>query len=294
MSYLLTEESMADGTSPPVRRRQLGMELRRLREVAGKSQQDASDWLGLRSATAISKMETGKQRVSPAYLKLLLQLYEVDSAHREALERLQSESDQRGWWVTYGDNVPAWFEDYVGMETVADEVWTYEALVIPGLLQIPEYTEALNVALNPRRTDDEIQGAVQLRADRQKRLTVDQPITLRAVINEAALRCEVGGSAVMRAQAERILQVMQLPNVTVQILPFSLGAHRGMRSAFTALRFPEESLSSVVYVELDGAALYEESPSPAFKRYVSTFEQLSSIALDVDHTIELLTQVVKP
>ncbi len=293
MSYLLTEESMADGSSPPVRRRQLGMELRRLREAAGKSQQDASEWLGLRRATAISKMETGKQRVSPAYLKLLCQLYEVGSPHREALERLQRESDQRGWWVTYGDTVPAWFEDYVGMETVADEVRTYESLFVPGLLQTPEYTEAISAALNPTRTHDEIQRAVQLRADRQKRLTADQPLILHAVINEAALCCEVGGSAVMSAQAKKIAEVMQLPNVTVQVLPFSVGAHRGLRGAFHALRFPEESLSSVVYLELDGAALYQEAPSAAFKRYVSTFEQLSAIALDAPRTVALLAQVCR-
>lgn len=288
MGYLLTERSMADGTSPTVRRRQLGMELRRLREAAGKSQHDAGQWLGI-PGTAISKMETGKQRVTSAYLKLLLQLYDVGSPHSEALERLRRESSQRGWWAAYGDTVPNWFADYIGMETAAAEVWTYESEFIPGLLQTPQYTEAINVALNPTRTHDEIQRIVQLRASRQKRLTSDEPLTLRAIINEAALRREVGGADVMRAQAERIVEVAQLPNVTVQVLPFSAGAHRGMRGAFTALRFPEEPMNTV-YLELDGAALYLEAPSE-IKRYANTFERLTSLALDADSTVELLTQI---
>src|SRR5882757_8015902 len=112
------------GPSPTVRRRQLGMELRRLREAAGKSQEDAAQWLDI-PATSVSKMETGKQRVSAAYLKLLLQFYGVGSPHAEALDQLRRESSQRGWLVEYGKTVPTWFTDYLGMETAAAEVWTY-------------------------------------------------------------------------------------------------------------------------------------------------------------------------
>ncbi len=279
---------MADGPSPTVRRRQLGMELRRLRDAAGKTQQDAAEWLGI-PATGISKMETAKQRVTQAYLKLLLQLYEVGSPHAEALDRLRRESGQRGWWADYGKTVPKWFADYVGMETVAAEVWTYESEFIPGLLQTPQYTEAVTVALDSTRTPDEIQRLVQLRASRQQRLTSDEPLVLRAVINEAALRREVGGRDVMRAQAKWLAEAATLPNVTVQVLPFSAGAHRGMRGAFTALRFPEEPMNTV-YLELDRAALYLEAP-PEIARYASIFERLASIALDADGTAKLLDQI---
>ena len=288
VGYLLTEDAMVTGPSPTVRRRQLGMELRRLRDAAGKTQQDAADWLGI-PATGISKMENGKQRVTQAYLKLLLQLYEVGSPDAEALDRLRRESGQRGWWAEYGKTVPKWFADYVGMETVAAEVWTYESEFIPGLLQTPQYTEAVNVALDPTRTPSEIQRIVQLRASRQQRLTDGDPLVLRAVINEAALRREVGGPDVMRAQARRLAEAAALPNVTVQVLPFSVGAHRGMLGAFTALRFPEEPMNTV-YLELDRAALYLEAPSE-IARYATIFERLASLALDADGTAKLLDQV---
>jgi transcriptional regulator with XRE-family HTH domain len=288
VGHLLTEDAMATGPSPTVRRRQLGMELRRLRDAAGKTQQDAAEWPGI-PATGISKMENGKQRVTQAYLKLLLQLYEVGSPDAEALDRLRRESGQRGWWADYGKTVPSWFASYVGMETAAAEVWTYESEFIPGLLQTPQYTEAVNVALNPARNHDEIQRIVRLRADRQQRLTSEEPLILRAVINEAVLRRAVGGPEVMRAQARQLAETAKLPNVTVQVLPFSTGAHPGMRGAFTALRFPEEPMNTV-YLELDGAALYLEAPSQ-IARYANTFERLASLALDADGTAELLDQI---
>ncbi|MGH3867082.1 MAG: helix-turn-helix domain-containing protein [Pseudonocardiaceae bacterium] len=284
--YLLTEESM--GASSTMRRRQLGMELRCLREAAGKTQKEAAECLGIPS-TSISKIEKGKQRVSKAYLKLLIPFYDVGSPHGEALEQLRAEADQRGWWVSYGKTVPSWFADYVGMETAAAEIWTYESMFIPGVLQIPQYTEVISLALNPARTRQEIDRIVQLRADRQKRLTDDEPVILRAVISEAALRYDVGGAEVMRTQAERLVEAAHLPNVTVHVLPFSAGPHSGMRGAFTALRFPQEPMNTV-YLELDGAALYLESPSE-INQYASTFERLVDLALDPDSTVDLLTRI---
>ncbi len=234
-------------------------------------------------------MENGKQRVTQAYLTLLLQLYEVGSPHAEALDRLRRESGQRGWWADYGKTVPKWFADYVGMETVAAEVWTYESEFIPGLLQTPQYTEAVTVATNPASTPQQAQKFAEVRAARQQRLTSEEPLVLRAVINEAALRREVGGPDVMRAQARRLAEVATLPNVTVQVLPFSAGAHPGMLGAFTALRFPEEPMNTV-YRELYGAALYLEAPSE-IERHVNIFERLASLALDADATAKLLDQL---
>lgn len=282
-----TEEAMVEGPSPTVRRRQLGMELRRLREAAGKNQDDAGVWLGI-PATSISKMENGKQRVSQAYLKLLLQLYEVGSPHTDALHQLRKESDQRGWWADYGNTVPKWFANYVGMETVAAEVWNYEAEFIPGLLQTPEYTEAITIAMNPAAVDDAKKFA-ELRAVRQQRLTSDEPLILRTVINEAALRREVGGPDVMRGQLTRLIEAAELPNVTVQLLPFSAGAHPGMFGAFHALRFPEEPMNTV-YLELGGGALYLEQPSE-IKRYTRTFDRLVGLSLSEADTVKLLKEV---
>jgi DNA-binding XRE family transcriptional regulator len=282
--HLLTEETMADGPSPTVRRRQLGMELRRLREAADKSQDAAGQWVGVPSTT-ISKLETGKQRVTLPYLKLLLQLYDVGSPHSEALERLARESGQRGWWADYGNTVPSWFADYVGMETAAAEVWTYESEFVPGLLQTPQYIEAITVAMD-HSVDTEIQRIINVRRTRQERLSADDPLTLRAVINEAVLRRVVGGTDVMSGQLKQLAEVAELPNVTVQVIPFSAGAHPGMLGSFTALRFPEEPMNTV-YVELSGGAIYLERPAEA-QRYAETFDRLAGLALTEKETVTFL------
>lgn len=278
------------GSSPTVRRRQLGMELRRLRELAGKSQDDAAEWLGI-DATAVSRMESGKRRVTVSHLRSYFQLYGVGSPHADYLLQLCRESAQRGWYVSYGKTVPNWFRDYVGMETAAAEVWTWEPLFVPGLLQTRAYTEALNVALNPTRKAEEIQRIVQLRMDRQQRLTDEDPLTVRALIDEAALRREVGSRKVMRAQLQHLIEISKLPNVTVQVIPFSAGAHRGMRGAFTALRFPEEPMNTV-YLELYIEALYVEAPLEVAS-YTEIFERLAHTALNRDDTAELIASMIE-
>lgn len=280
---------MAPGLSPTVRRRQLGMELRRLREAARKQQHDAARWLDVND-TVISKLETGKQKVSHAYLTLLLQLYNVGSPHAEFLHQLRRESSQRGWWADYGRTVPSWFADYLGMETAAAEVWTYQPTHVPGLLQTPEYAQAI-IALDPDRPPEEIQRLVQLRADRQRRLAGEEPLTLRAVIDEAALRREVGGPKVMRNQLRHLAEAAMLPNVTVQALPFSAGAHRGMRGAFTALRFPDEPMNTI-YLEMYDAALYLEAP-PQVAKFTDIFERLARQSKDASSTTRLLEQILK-
>jgi transcriptional regulator with XRE-family HTH domain len=265
------------------------MELRRLREAARKQQHDAARWLDVND-TVISKLETGKQKVSHAYLTLLLQLYNVGSPHAEFLHQLRRESSQRGWWADYGRTVPSWFADYLGMETAAAEVWTYQPTHVPGLLQTPEYAQAI-IALDPDRPPEEIQRLVQLRADRQRRLAGEEPLTLRAVIDEAALRREVGGPKVMRNQLRHLAEAAMLPNVTVQALPFSAGAHRGMRGAFTALRFPDEPMNTI-YLEMYDAALYLEAP-PQVAKFTDIFERLARQSKDASSTTRLLEQILK-
>jgi transcriptional regulator with XRE-family HTH domain len=254
------------------------MELRRLREAAKKQQHDAAQWLDVND-TVISKLETGKQKVSHAYLSMLLQLYDVGSPHADFLHQLRRDSSQRGWWAEYGKTVPSWFSDYLGMEAGAAEVWTYQSEFIPGLLQTPGYAQTI-IALTPNRTPDEVDQLVNLRINRQRRLTNDNPLVLRAVINEAALRRAVGGPDVMRDQAKRLAEVAKLPNVTVQILPFTAGAHRGMRGAFTTLRFPEEPMNTV-YLEMYDAALYVETPTEV-ERFTDDFEGLARQSLLLD------------
>lgn len=282
---LLMEGAMVAESNPAMRRRQLGMELRRLRDAADKTQDEAGEWTGL-SATAVSKIERGKQGLDQGRLRLLMQFYNVGSPHAEALEQLRRESGKRGWWVQYGEDVPAWFAAYLGMETAAAEIWAYEPELIPGLLQTPEYVRAVTLATEP--SADQADRFAAVRATRQKRLTDDDPLILRAVINEAVLRREVGGPEVFRAQLDRLAEAAALPNVSIRLLPFSTQEHPSMLGGFTCLRFPQEPLN-VAYVEYDGGAIYIERPWRV-ERFADTFERLADLALTERETIEILDQ----
>jgi transcriptional regulator with XRE-family HTH domain len=279
---VVTEATVADN-SPTMRMRQLGMELQRLRVAAGKSQQEAAAFIDV-TDTAVSKMENGARRVGVAYVKALCQLYDADPALAALLERLARESRERGWWADYGGSVPHWFSDFLGMETVASEVWTYESEPFPGLLQAEEYVRAVVST----RTDAE--RFIKLRASRQKRLFDENPLILRAVLNEAVLCRVVGGPDVMRSQIRHMIEMAQLPNVTVQVLPFSVGFHPAMTGSFTALRFPETPVMNTVYVQIKGGAIYVEKP-PDVDRYTASFERLTELALDEQETIEFLQRM---
>lgn len=273
---------MAD-SSPTMRMRQLGMELRRLRDLAGKSQEEAAAWIN-KTDTTISKYETGARRIDVGNLRSLCQLYDVDAALVAFLERLARESGERGWWADYGSTVPDWFRDFLGMETVASEAWIYEAEPFPGLLQAEEYVRAVVSS----RSDAE--RFTKLRASRQKRLVDDNPLILRVVLNEAVLCRVVGGPEVMRRQIRHVIDTARLPNVTIQVLPFSVGFHPAMTGSFTALRFPETPMMNTVYVEIKGGALYVEKP-PDVDRYSASFERLTELALDEEETIAFLEKM---
>jgi transcriptional regulator with XRE-family HTH domain len=284
---LREDGTMVDG-SPTVPARRLGRELKRLREAARKTQVEVGEWVGTPSTT-ISKIENGERNVPLPHLKLMLQLYKVDPAHAETLRQLAQQARERGWWADYGELVPKWFTEYIGLESAAREVWTYEQEYIPGLLQTKGYTEAVTVAVNSTGQAESAEGFARVRATRQQRLTSDDPLILRAVINEAALRREVGGPDVMRDQARRLVEVATLPNVTVQVLPFSAGAHPGMTGPFTTLRFAERSMN-VVFIELRGGAVYQERPVDV-DRHEAIFERLSDLALSEDDTTSLLNEI---
>lgn len=279
---------MVDG-SPTVPARRLGRELKRLREAAGKTQAEVGEWVGTPSTT-ISKIENAERNVPLPHLKLMLQLYGVDPTHGETLTQLAQQAKERGWWADYGDAVPKWFTEYVGLESAALEVWTYEQEYVPGLLQTKRYTEAMTIAANSVGTSESAEDFARVRATRQQRLTSQTaPMTLRAVLSEAVLHRTVGGPDVMREQVARLQEAISQPNITVQVLPFSAGAHPGMTGPFTMLRFAEKSMN-MVYVELRGGAVYVERPEDVELHEV-IFERLSHAALSEQHTTSLLTEM---
>lgn len=282
--HLLTEDAAMADSSPTMRRRQLGAELRHWREACGKRLTEAADWIGI-DESGMSRVETGKRTVSLGNVRSLLDLYDVGSPERDELLSLAKDAQQRTWLAEFGTSVPERFRRFLGMEDATEEIWAYEGFYPPGLLQTRGYLDAA-AATNPAFTPERIERLAELRVVRQRRLVHPPTLKLRAVLDQAVVERQVGGPEVMQEQLRGLLDAAQLPNVMLHILPFGLGAHPGMTGSFTLLRFPQEEMTTV-YIELERAALYLEKPAEV-ARYAATFDRLVQLALGREETINLL------
>lgn len=277
---------------PTIRRRRLGSALRRVREEAGLSTTEVAERLGW-SHSKISRIETAKTPVTSGDVRDLLAHYEIPSAEAEALVTLAREAKQRGWWHSYSEVLPEWFESYLGLEAEARQISTYEPQVIPGLLQTEAYAATVLGAHPLRTTPDEMERSVELRRARQARLTGDgEPIQLDAVIGEGALRQQIGGPDVMRQQLQRLLTVGEFPGVTVRMLPFGAGAHPALNGAFTVLEFPDPDDPRIVYIDNLTSSLYLETMREV-GLYRLAYQQLQASALQPDETATFIARLTE-
>jgi len=277
--------------SPTVRRRRLRAELRRLRAERGLTIDGVQELSkgDIRTPT-LSRWETGDRNIRPTDVRLLLDIYGVVGEEREALLTLARQAKERGWWQSFGPSVPSWFQFYVGLESEASTIQEYSAELVPGLLQTADYYQAfLDTAPgDPRITGKEI----EIRTARQERLTSDEdPPEFWAVLNEAVIRRNVGGSAVMRDQIGHLADLSGLPNATIQILPFSAGVHPAMDGSFSILGFPVPSDPAVVYLENQAGSVYLEE-SADIDRFSRMFSHLIAKALSPEDSRQLLHDVV--
>ena len=275
-------------TGSLVRRWRLGKQLREMREAAGKSQDEAAAYLEVKRPT-ISRLENGRNAILPKNVKFLCQLYGVGAPEVDMLMRQAEESNERGWWVSYSDTMPNWFETYVGFEADAREIWTYESELIPGLLQVPSYVRALKVAHQGDAGEAEMAKSIAFRLERQKRLEVRAPV-LRAVLNEAVLTRPFGTSEDMRKQISHLIEMSKRDNVTIQVLPFSVGLHPSMKGPFSMLTLPDEPAPNFVYLKHDQGAIYLKRPTD-LASYTNTFEALVDRALSPDLTRDFLVSL---
>ncbi|MEV1049807.1 helix-turn-helix transcriptional regulator [Streptomyces sp. NPDC049887] len=281
---------MASNVNPTVRRRRLGQELRRLRELKGMTAEEVADRL-LVSQSKISRLENGRRSISQRDVRDLCGVYEVED-HRvvDSLMQMAKDSRQQGWWHAFGD-IP--YSVYIGLETDAASLRVYEPQIVPGLLQTREYAEALITGALPETPSSDVEKRVQVRVRRQERIASDEtPLRLWAVVDEAALRRVVGNREMMREQLEHLVEQSQLPHVTVQVLPFSMGAHPGITGHYAILEFPDASDSSVVYIEGVTSDLYLEKANDVHK-YTVMYEHLRAQALNVEQTREFIEDIAK-
>lgn len=266
---------MAERQSPTVRKRRLVARMVAARSAAGLSQEDAAEIIHV-NPSSMSRMETGLIAFKPLAVEKLTEKYGMPVAEADHLVQLAKDAKQRGWWQVYKDVLSSEYADFIGFETEAAITKNYELDVIPGLLQTREYAEALITAQLPEASTKDIERRVALRIARQDRLRLDPPIRIWALLGEAALRYQVGGSKVINAQLEHLLSVSNEPHITIQVLPFSAGAHPGMAGPFVILGFEQDP--DIVYQEGLTSALYlEESEQVA--RYTLMFEHLLAAAL---------------
>ncbi len=281
---------MASNVNPTVRRRRLGQELRRLRELKGMTAEEVAERL-LVSQSKISRLENGRRSISQRDVRDLCGVYEVED-HRivDSLMQMAKDSRQQGWWHSFGD-IP--YSVYIGLETDAASLRVYDPQVVPGLLQTRAYAEALITGALPETTTTDIEKRVQVRMRRQERIAApENPLRLWTVLDESALRRVVGSPQLMRDQLEHLLEQSRLPHVTVQVIPFELGAHPGLNGQYAILEFPDAADSSVVYIEGVTSDLYLEKANDV-QQYSVMYEHLRAQALNVDQSRRLIEEIAK-
>ena len=275
---------------PPVRRRLVGGALRRYRENVGYALEDAARVLEC-DRSKISRIETGQRGIRPKELRELLTEYGVPPSEQLALVSIAGRGGQHSWWHPYADTLSDAYLDYVIMESAASEIMTYEAQLIPDLLQTDEYTRAIAAAEPSYVTDQQREDAVAARAmRRQAMLGGSWKITV--VLGEGALHQVVGGADVLAGQIAQLARLGEdAPAITLQVLPFSAGAHAGAGSGSLAiLRFPDAPSLGVVYLEALSGGVYLESQADV-ARYIRAFALLRAAALSPAESTRLLRRL---
>ncbi|MET8833298.1 helix-turn-helix transcriptional regulator [Micromonospora sp. NPDC004540] len=277
-------------SGPTVLRMLLGAQLRRLRERAGVSRESAG-WEIRSSESKISRMELGRVGFKERDVADLLTLYGVAAPdERAALLKLARDANSPGWWHRYGDVLPGWFQSYLGLEAAAALIRTYEVQFVPGLLQTPAYARAVILLGHRGAPPAEVDRRVSLRVERQQLLRRSEPPQLWAVLDEAALRRPVGGPEVMRGQLDALIEATAAPHIRLQIVPFDAGGHAAAGGAFSILRFGDQDLSDIVYIEQLTSAVYLDKRDD-LDHYAGAMERLCGEAAPPERTAELLARI---
>jgi transcriptional regulator with XRE-family HTH domain len=288
----MTQDRPGPGSGPTVRRMLVGAQLRRLRTDMGLSREEAAEVIRA-SEWKIHRLENGQVGFKDRDIVDLLHLYGVTDPEEVAgFLEFAREANAPGWWQHYGDLLPQWFRVYVDLESAASLIRTYEGQLVPGLLQTEDYMRAVIAGSQLDEQAEEGERRVALRMARQTLLTRPDTPRLWAVIDEAALRRPVGTPEVMRGQLERLIDATKLANVVLQIVPFGAGAHPGMVGAFSILRFADQELPDVVYVEHLTNAQYLDRRDDV-NQYLHVMDRISMGAAPPDKTVDILHKVLQ-
>lgn len=281
----------AGRTSPTVRRRRLAAEMRRLRADRQVNLDEVAKGSDV-GRTTVYRIEQASHAPKVNDIRALCRYYGLSEEATEELVTLARESRQRGWWQRPASSIPAWFETYIGLEEEASELLVYEPELITGLLQTEEYYRALLCAdpVQPEEGDAERDRRVEVRLKRQERLSGPDAPKLWVILNEASVRRTVGGRTVMKKQLEQLIALSRSRRITLQVLPFSAGAHAAVDGAFHILHFPRQAHPSIVYLQFRRGSLYLEEKAD-IAEYMDIYEHLRAMALSPELSVEIIERI---
>lgn len=269
-----------------LRVRRLASELRRLRGKEDLTRERVAEQTGINEAT-LYRIETARTRPQRRTLYALLDLYKVGQEERAELVRLTKGADQQGWLETYPSELPEEYTNYIAFEAEAKTLRNYESLFVPGLLQTEGYARAVIRGTLPFATQEQVEDRVRARTQRQELLHKDDPVRLRAIVDEAVLHREVGGRQVMGEQLLHLAHTSELPHVSLQVIRFCSGAHPGMPGSYILIEFPDPADPAVVYIDSMAGDLFLEGDADV-QRYSVITEHLLAVAISPDESKSLI------
>lgn len=273
-------------------RRKLGIELRRLREQVKMTADEAAEQLEL-SASTISRSETGKVNVHPRDVDAMLRIYGLtDERKREALLALARKSRERGWWHAYRNVLAPDVVSHISIEDGANQIRTFQAMLVPGLLQTEDYSRAV-AAIFPRPEPPEVvDQQVEIRQRRQEILRRHDEVPLHVILDESVLRRPIGGDTVMQKQLLHLLELTEGLNVTLQVADYTIGAYAGLGGPFTLFGFAEPMDLNIVHVENQRSFFLIEDEDD-IRHYEIVFQRVQKAALPVADSLALVKRLAE-
>lgn len=284
-------DNRSGGSAPTVLRMVLGKRLKQLREQAGVSFEEAARAIEVTPLT-VRRIEKAEVGLRIPYVKELLRTYGVPTTEIDDFLALAREANQPGWWYKYRDVLPEWFSAYVSLESEASVIRLYEPHYVPGLLQTNDYATALMRVGFPNESKEDVARRVALRTRRQDLLAKPDAPAIWAILDETVLRRPVGGAEVMRAQIDRLHEVLDMPKVRIQVMRFGVGAHPGAFGPFHHFRFGFSELPDVIYTESLAGAVYVDRPGDVVT-YLEVLDRMSVQAEPVARTRAILAELRK-
>jgi transcriptional regulator with XRE-family HTH domain len=280
-----------ENVGPAVPRRRLRTELRRARlegELTQEHVASVMDW----SLSKLIRIENGSVAISTNDLKALLRFYEITDEKRTAeLLALARASRERSWWSTY-PGIPKPLVQLIEYENAAYMSRHYQDLVIPGLLQTTDYMRASTRQLAPDMTPSQVDTVVEVRVKRQELLKRAEPPLLFFVLDEAVIRRIVGGKDVTRRQLQQLTEAADMPNITVEVVPFAAGLVPGLQAPFVIHEFSDAADDELLYLESPRGDVLSRDDADEILTYREDFERLRQASLGPEGTIDFLREVI--